>query len=119
MIKKTGFWIFLFSALIIASIGALAWMGHLTREHTMAYIYQDTVLMETIDLLETVAPYELSYRCDRGGNTVLVEHGRISVKSADCPDKLCVKQGPISDGALPIVCLPHRLVIKIEKDTSS
>ena len=40
--------------------------------------------------------------------------GRIRVESADCPDQVCVDQGWISDGTVPVVCLPNRLVIQIE-----
>ena len=35
--------------------------------------------------------------------------------AADCPDKVCVDTGWIGNGAVPIVCLPHHLVIRIEK----
>ncbi|MBR4895991.1 MAG: NusG domain II-containing protein, partial [Clostridia bacterium] len=50
-----------------------------------------------------------------GENTVRVETGRIRIVSADCPDKICVDTGWISDSAAPIVCLPHRLVIRLEE----
>ena len=42
-----------------------------------------------------------------------MEPGRIRVSAADCPDQVCVEQGYISDGTVPIVCLPHGLVIEI------
>ena len=32
---------------------------------------------------------------------------------ADCPDQVCVRQGWVQDRTVPIVCLPHRLVIEI------
>ena len=44
-------------------------------------------------------------------NEVEVRPGSIGILSADCPDKLCVHQGFISDSRLPITCLPNRLVI--------
>ena len=46
-------------------------------------------------------------------NTIEVEHGRIRVREAGCPDQVCVGQGYISDGTVPIVCLPNKLVIEI------
>ena len=49
-------------------------------------------------------------------NVVLVEPGQISMQSASCPDHLCVKQGTISDGILPIVCLPNHIRISIASD---
>lgn len=49
---------------------------------------------------------------DGGHNTVEIRGGRIRVKSADCPDKTCVNMGWLSSAAMPIVCLPHGLVIE-------
>ena len=42
-----------------------------------------------------------------------MEKGRIRVSKADCPDQICANQGWISDGAVPIICLPHKLMIEI------
>ena len=39
------------------------------------------------------------------------------MESASCPDGLCVHQGAISDGLLPIVCLPNKVQIQIVEDT--
>lgn len=79
-----------------------------------AQIYQDGELLRTIDLNAVAVPYEFTIECDDGINTIYVEHGAISVKFADCPDQICVNQGSISDSLVPIICLPHRLVIKIQ-----
>ncbi|MCR5485577.1 MAG: NusG domain II-containing protein [Clostridiales bacterium] len=57
-----------------------------------------------------------AYTIDLGGNVVLVENGAVSMQSADCPDKLCVRQGKIKNGSHPIICLPNRVEIKIEND---
>ena len=48
------------------------------------------------------------------GNRARIDGGGVSMISADCPDKLCMKRGRISGGDLPIVCLPNRVVISIE-----
>ena len=42
-----------------------------------------------------------------------VSEGKIRVCEADCPDQVCVNQGWISSEAVPIVCLPHKLMIEI------
>ena len=42
--------------------------------------------------------------------------GSIGIITADCPDKLCVHQGFISDSRLPITCLPNRLVIQLRPE---
>ena len=47
-------------------------------------------------------------------NVVRAEHGRVCMESASCPDQVCVDQGYIDNGALPIVCLPNKVIITIE-----
>ena len=46
-------------------------------------------------------------------NEIEVRPGSIGIISADCPDKLCVRQGFISNSRLPVTCLPNRVVIRL------
>lgn len=80
---------------------------------SVARITRDGVLLEEIDLTKTQAPFSFLLEDGRGRNLISVEQGRIRVSEADCPDQICVDQGWISDGTVPIVCLPHRLMIQI------
>ena len=50
-------------------------------------------------------------------NTVEIKDHRIRVKDADCPDKTCVKTGWLKSSSMPIVCLPHHLVIEFTDNT--
>ncbi|WP_407382788.1 NusG domain II-containing protein [Ruminococcus sp.] len=52
-------------------------------------------------------------------NTVEIQDHRIRVRAADCPDNTCVHMGWLSSASMPIVCLPHRLVIEFTDDTRS
>ena len=79
----------------------------------VARVTRDGVLLEEIDLSRVDAPYTLTFRDGSGSNTVLVEKGRVRVSAADCPDQICVHQGYISDDLIPIICLPHRLMVEI------
>ena len=45
-------------------------------------------------------------------NTVEIKDHRIRVRDADCPDQTCVHMGWLSSASMPIVCLPHKLVIE-------
>ena len=47
-------------------------------------------------------------------NTLVINGGKASIVSADCPDKLCVHQQEISKAGESIICLPHKLVVRIE-----
>lgn len=80
---------------------------------TVAVISVDGTERERIDLSRVKESYEIEIATEYGRNLILVEPGRISVAEADCPDGLCVAQGAISGGGLPIICLPHRLSIRM------
>ncbi len=57
---------------------------------------------------------------DSGGENVLViENGKARIESADCPDLVCARHAEISKNGESIVCLPHRLVIKIVTNEKS
>ena len=73
-----------------------------------ADIYQSGELLTSIDLSAVSQPYVFTVTGENGcTNEIEV------IISADCPDKLCVHQGFISDSRLPITCLPNRLVIQL------
>lgn len=79
---------------------------------TIARVTLDGAVVAEIDLSAAHAD-SFTVTGPAGSNTIQVEQGRIRVSAADCPDQVCVEQGWISDGALPIVCLPNKLVIEI------
>ena len=102
--------------LLLAAVAAAA-ARHQHRERDTepptSPIQPDRVLLEEIDLDRVAEPYSFTLEDGSGANTVQVERGRIRISAADCPDQVCVKQGWISGGAVPIICLPHRLTIEI------
>lgn len=83
----------------------------------VAKIYSCGQLVREIDLELVAEPYELVIESENGSNTVYVENGAISVITADCPDRVCIKTGRISSGFTPIICVPNRLEIRIESET--
>lgn len=50
-----------------------------------------------------------------GRNLIRVEDGAVMVVQADCPDKICVHTGPISQEGEVIACLPHGVIIYIPR----
>lgn len=85
-----------------------------TSGGSTACIYSDGKLVRTVDLRNAGEQSFTVSSADGGYNVVTVKDGSISVTDADCPDKICVHTAPISDGVQPIVCMPHKLVIRIE-----
>ena len=48
-----------------------------------------------------------------GHNTVSVKNGKVRVSDADCHGRDCVAMGEISGEGQIIVCLPHKLLVRI------
>ena len=95
---------------------AQLFLTHLQSGGTTATIYHQNVPIKTIDLDQVDTPHSFTIYGEGGAkNVVLIEPGQISIHSATCPDQICVHQGPIEDGTHPIVCLPHRVVIQIDR----
>lgn len=101
--------------LLLLSIASLLYIG-IDRQKAdyVADIFQNGMLIKSIPLNNVLQPETFTITGENGcSNTVEVQKGSIAIISADCPDKLCVYQGFISDSRLPITCLPNRLVIQL------
>ena len=48
-----------------------------------------------------------------GYNLLVIQGGEAWLSEADCPTQLCVKTGMIRYAGQSIVCLPHRLAVRI------
>ncbi len=99
--------------LCLFSLAALLKPAEKEASYT-ADIYQNGILIMSIPLNEDTETRLFTITGENGCvNEVEVRPGSIGIRSADCPDKLCVRQGFISDSRLPITCLPNRLVIQL------
>ena len=110
MNKKVLFGIIVLLAAAVAGIAIFTVMMNIPRKNPTAEIYQNSVLIKRAPLS---ADAEFTVECEDGVNVVTVENGTVRVSYADCPDKVCVNRGAVSGGAVPIVCLPHKLEIRI------
>lgn len=97
------------AAVAVAGVAVFLLMYSFTQPDPVAEIYQNGKLIKSVSLSENT---EFTVECDSGYNKIKVEGGKICVEEADCPDKICVRQGKIN-GSVPIVCLPHRLEIRV------
>ena len=112
---STRLWMILLGAVFAAlAIAALALRNTPTKQNAVARVYADGALVWEIDLSTLNDTQTFEWVGDRGANTIEARHGMIRVAQADCPDQVCVRQGWLSSGLTPIVCLPHRLVIELD-----
>ena len=68
-------------------------------------------------LLDEDLEVKLSFGDDKY-NILVIKDGKASIKSASCPDQICVRQRSISKVGETITCLPNKTVIKIVGDKS-
>ena len=102
-------------------IGSVIWviLSYRTSDSTYVEIVQNNKVLYTLDLSkENDRTFRIESN-DGGWNEIKIENGKISISDADCPDHTCVKTGVLRSEAMPIVCLPHKRVIRFaEKEQS-
>ena len=114
--NKTKTWIIVVSVLFVLSAACFLILRLTGKSGTVANIYVDGELYKKIDLDAVAVAYDIEIRTEFGYNKIHVVNGGISVTESDCRDHICIEQGEIDNEAVPIVCMPHRLVIEIEGD---
>ena len=87
-------------------------LGTKKSDSTCVEIVQNNRLIYRFDLSQEENRIFRIESSDGGWNEIKIENGEISITDADCPDKTCVKTGVLRSENIPIVCLPHKLVIR-------
>ncbi len=77
--------------------------GEIIGEYVLADSYKNEFTVET----------------SNGYNEIKIENGEIWIEDANCPDKYCIHQGKISGHGENVVCLPNKLIIKVESDNKN
>lgn len=109
---KTKTLVIIIATVLAISLAASAIL-YFGGERKTAEIYVDGELLRSIDLAAVTETQTFTVETEEGINVIEVERGRIRVSDADCPDRVCVRSGWLSEGDIPIVCLPHGLVIRL------
>jgi hypothetical protein len=99
----------LFALLIVAGVILFFAIDFVKADGASVDVHVDGKVAASYPL-STDREVELGYN---GHNSLVIKGGLAKVTDADCPDKLCVRQKAISKEGETIVCLPHRLVVKI------
>lgn len=104
--------IILIAVVLLGAVGFQLYTKNTTTGAT-AVIYIDGEVYKSIELEKVEESYELALPCSPFA-TLCVEKGGISFKNAECPDKLCVGTGKLTDRGDTAACLPAGVVITIE-----
>lgn len=98
-------------SLVLAVLSAACFFLMKPSQQSCVEIVQEDCVLYHINLLEC-GDQTLSVVYESRENVIQVLDGKIRVLEADCPDHTCVRTGWLRSDALPIVCLPNRLVIR-------
>ena len=102
----------LLAALALFGVSQMA--GGKAASTVVVTVDGEEVLRRPLAMSDT---YEI--RQDDGSvNVIAVENGAVYMKEANCRDGLCIHQGKMKNAAKTIVCLPHKLVVRLEGDSA-
>lgn len=110
--------LYLLGLIIAAGVVAILVINFIySGKGTRAVISVDGVDTDAYSLFESrelvVVGYE-GLTC-----TVVIRDGAVSVSHADCPDKICVAHHEIAGAGECIVCLPSRIIVRVEGGSKS
>lgn len=57
-------------------------------------------------------PQTITINTPYGKNVISIKNSTAYVNEADCPNRDCLKQKPVSNSGDTVVCLPHKLVVE-------
>lgn len=98
----------------IATLGILKMTSNGKYEEKYAEISLDGEVIKTIIFDDTTIAEPFTIQTELGANVIEIVNGSVAIIAADCPDELCVKDGPISEPGEILVCLPHKVVVEIK-----
>ena len=61
-------------------------------------------------------PHVLEIRNQYGYNRIEIMRSGVYITDSDCPDRREVSEGMISRSGQALICLPHRLVVRISQE---
>jgi len=79
-----------------------------------ATILVDNATVETVHLDPAGGTRQVVVQGVRGESVIEVRGAYVSIVASACPDKLCIKMGRKSRPGDVIVCLPNRVVVRID-----
>lgn len=107
------------AALVLAVAASGAWIlfrdGSVEQPRVVIEVDGEVYCSYDMDEVDGIIPVSTP---NGGENRVYVQDDLVFMDSANCPDKLCVKQGVIRDSSVPIVCLPNKVIVRIEGGAS-
>lgn len=103
-------------AILVIAIGGLG-VSKLLFNHKYANkyveIYVENKFYQKILIKDEAYKKTIEVKTKLGRNVIQIENGGARMVDADCPDKICVKEGFKNKVGQTIICLPNKLVVEI------
>ena len=103
------------AALVLVVLASGAWIlfrdGSVEQPRVVIEVDGEVYASYDLDEVKGIVPISTP---NGGENRLWVQEDLVFMDEANCPDQTCVKQGVIKDSTVPIVCLPHKVIVRIE-----
>lgn len=107
----------LIAVVLVLAIAGLIGVLAMRKPGDKVIVTVDGEVYGTYDLNKDTTVDIVGY--NGGTNHLVIKDGHADVTEASCPDELCVHQNQIDKNGETIVCLPNRVIVKIESSTES
>ena len=94
---------------IIIGVVLVVWTAMMPKGDVVV-VHKGDKQIQKIDLGKVEKPYTV----DLGTNVLYVEKDGVTMKSAKCPDQICVHTGKIVKNGEAIICAPNRIMIEFQ-----
>jgi hypothetical protein len=101
----------LMGGILVLSLFSFFAVSSIRKTGRYVVVEVDGVESHRLNLKET---HTLEVEGPIGKTVIKINNGQARVISSDCPHKLCVRSGAISRAGDLIVCVPNKVVVRIE-----
>ena len=108
--KRNLIFLPILALLLLLGIAGSLWMLRPTGAGQVEILQDGTPIFQLDLAHESNRTFEVEY--NGSINRIEIKDHQIRILDADCPDQTCVHMGWLQANNLPIVCLPHHLVIQ-------
>ncbi len=98
--------------IIILALSVLGFVV-LRKNSSSSSIIEISVSGKTVKSIPLSSDGEYEIKTDYGYNIICVKSGQAWVEDSDCPNKDCQRFGKIDSEGQIILCLPHKLSVRI------
>lgn len=104
------------SILLLLSVAAIL-LSRLLPEGTVAVVERDGAVVLRQELSALDGPIEQEIQGENGITLMIVlSPDGAAVRRSECPDKICVNTGTLRRAGESAVCLPAKVVLRLEGD---